>query len=88
MTELNLIVDEIYTIVFNDMIIPEEIFGIFQEKQTRKYYIHSDEFEGEYETLTDYLFMDNANPKRTIRIEDWEIKIGMIDIFPTEIPVK
>ena len=90
MTELT--VGYTYCIVFDNCILPEEFFCILKEKRSRQYIPHEYRkciaFEPDYEIITDYLFIDNANPNNSICIEDWEIKCGVVEIFSTEIPIK
>ena len=86
------IVGEIYEIVCKDCNYPEQIYGIFKEKQSRQYIIQDFRrnivAEPEYEIITDYFFIDNANPNRTFHIECWEIENDIVEIIPIEIPIK
>lgn len=34
----------------------------------------------------DHLFTDFENPHRTHRVEDWELRKGIVEIIPTEFP--
>ena len=89
MTEPNPVVGEMYRIVYNNHIPQEEIFGIFKEKQCRPYiphqYIKSISVEPDYEITIDYLFMGDDT---VFRVEDWEMKYGLVDIYSMEVPIK